>query len=214
MTAYIFGAGEYDGTAPALRPGDLVICADGGYLTAKRLGLRVDLAIGDFDSLGYAPELIGGSVVRLPVEKDITDAEAAILAAEERGADELVLLGCTGGRPDHTLAAQQLLAAVAERGGRAYLVGDGFTAYALHNGEVAFSENATGTLSVFAVGKIARDVTIKGAKYTLEHADLSPSVPLGVSNSFVGQGVFISVGDGTLLIFAEGDSIREMTHGR
>ena len=211
MIAYIFGAGEYVGPAPKPKTDDLVICADGGYLTAKRLGLRVDLAIGDFDSLGYAPELSDGRVVRLPVEKDVTDAEAAILAAEERGAESIVLLGCTGGRPDHTLAAQQLLAAVALRGGRAYLVGDGFVAYALHNGAVRFSEKAEGTLSVFAVGGIAKGVSIKGAKYTLENADLSPTAPLGVSNSFVGAGGFISVDEGTLLIFAEGDTIREMT---
>ena len=211
MIAYIFGAGEYDGGAPILAPHDLVISADGGYLTAKRLGLKIDLAIGDFDSLGYQPELCDGSVVRLPVEKDITDAEAAILAAEERGADAIVLLGCTGGRPDHTLAAQQLLAAIAERGGRAYLVGDGFVAYALSSGAVSFSDKAVGTLSVFAVGGVAEGVTIRGAKYEVEQVDLSPTAPLGVSNSFIGKGVFISVDRGTLLLFAEGESIREMT---
>ncbi len=210
MTAYIFGAGEYTGGAPKLKNGDLVICADGGYLTAERLGLRVDLAIGDFDSLGYAPNLPEGKIVSLPVEKDITDAEAAILAAEEMGAETIVLLGCTGGRPDHTLAAQQLLAAAAERGKRPYLVGDGFVAYALHGGAVRFSEKAVGTLSVFAVGGVASGVTIQGAKYELEGAELSPSVPLGVSNSFVGRGVFISLQGGTLLLFVEGESIREM----
>ena len=209
MTAYIFGAGEYTGGAPKLNDGDFVICADAGYLTAQRLGLRVDLAIGDFDSLGYEPELCE-EVVTLPVEKDITDAEAAILAAEEMGAETIVLLGCTGGRPDHTLAAQQLLAAAAERGKRPYLVGDGFVAYALHGGAVRFSEKAVGTLSVFAVGGVASGVTVKGAKYELEGAELSPSAPLGVSNSFVGRGGFISLQGGTLLLFVEGESIRQM----
>lgn len=209
MTAYIFGAGEYTQGAPELKNGDFVICADAGYLTAQRLGLRVDLAIGDFDSLGYEPELCE-EVVTLPVEKDITDAEAAILAAEEMGAETIVLLGCTGGRPDHTLAAQQLLAAAAERGKRPYLVGDGFVAYALHGGSVRFSEKAVGTLSIFAVGGVASGVTVKGAKYELEGAELSPSAPLGVSNSFVGRGVFISLQGGTLLLFVEGESIRQM----
>ena len=132
------------------------------------------------------------------------------MAAEEMGAETIVLLGCTGGRPDHTLAAQQLLAAAAERGKRPYLVGDGFVAYALHGGAVRFSEKAVGTLSVFAVGGGASGVTIQGAKYELEGAELSPSAPLGVSNSFVGRGVFISLQGGTLLLFAEGESIRQM----
>ena len=47
----------------------------------------------------------------------------------------------------------------------------------------------------------AENVNINGAKYVLPNGRLSPSFPLGVSNSFVGESAEISVGKGTLLLF-------------
>ena len=47
-------------------------------------------------------------------------------------------------------------------------------------------------------------MTIAGVYYPLADATLSPTFPLGVSNSFVGKPATVTVRRGTLLIFAEG----------
>ena len=62
-SCYVVGAGEMYGQPPAPEPGDFVIAADGGfgYLTAQ--GIRADLVVGDFDSLGTLPE--HANVIRL-----------------------------------------------------------------------------------------------------------------------------------------------------
>jgi len=200
---WIYGGGGFDPAFPYLpERNDLVIAADSGLKTVERLGLTSDLIVGDFDSLGRVPT--GKNVVTLPVEKDVTDAAAAVAEGRARGFARFFFVGCTGGRPDHTFAAYQLLADLAARGEHGLLFGDGFTVTTIKDGSLAFPARDGGTLSVFAVGGDARDVTISGVYYPLVGTTLSPTFPLGVSNSFVGKPVSVRVGDGTLLVFAEG----------
>ena len=48
---YIFGAGEFSPCDITLKDDDLVIAADGGYDHLIQIGLRADVALGDFDSV-------------------------------------------------------------------------------------------------------------------------------------------------------------------
>lgn len=204
MTCYIFGAGAFNGAPPVLSDGDLLIAADAGLLTLRRLGLTPDLVIGDFDSLGSVPDC--PDVIRLPVVKDETDTAAALREGERRGYRRFVLLGCTGGRPDHTYANQQILAGLAERGIRAFLPGDGYTAFAISCETAFFPAGCRGILSVFCVSGEARGVTECGLQYSLHDANLSDGIPLGVSNRFTGEPSSVAVREGTLLLFAEGEN--------
>ena len=200
---WIYGGGGFDPAFPYLpEQNDLVIAADSGLKTVERLGLSPDLIVGDFDSLGRVPT--GKNVVTLPVEKDVTDAAAAVAEGRARGFGRFFFVGCTGGRPDHTFAAYQLLADLAARGEHGLVFGDGFTVTSINDGSLAFPARDGGTLSVFAVGGDASGVTISGAFYPLSDATLAPTFPLGVSNSFTGKPVTVEVKHGTLLVFAEG----------
>ena len=200
---WIVGAGEYDPELHvATSASDLVIAADRGLENARQMGLSPSLLVGDFDSLGWIPD--GENVVRLPVEKDVTDTAAAVAEGIKRGYTRFLLLGCTGGRPDHTYAAYQLLADLAAGGNFGVLIGDGFTVTALSDGSLCFPPEEKGTLSVFAVGGPAAGVDLSGVFYPLTDGTLDPTFPLGVSNSFVGKPVSVTVRRGTLLIFAEG----------
>ena len=207
-TCWIYGGGEFDPALPhSPAPGETVIAADSGYLLVKRLGIKPDLVIGDFDSLGEAPA--GEKIVTLPIEKDVTDAAAAVSEGRRLGCTRFCFVGCTGGRPDHTVAAYQLLADLAARGECGLLFGDGFSITAIQNRSLVFPARDGGTLSVFAVGGDARGVTLSGVYYPLAGATLSPTFPLGVSNSFIGKPVSVTVERGTLLVFAEGYPLPE-----
>lgn len=199
---YIFGAGE-ESTPLVLPPRDtvLVIAADGGYAAASRVFGKPDLAVGDFDSLGYVPG--GVPLVRHPVEKDDTDLALAAAEAVARGCRHLLLFSALGGRLDHTVANLQLIARLSGEGVRATLLGrDGTAVIALADGDSAtFPETMRGTVSVLAHGGIAEGVTLAGLKYPLENATLTPDVPLGVSNEFLGVPAEVTVGHGTLLVF-------------
>ena len=205
MICYLVGAGDAPLDPPRPGAGDLVIAADAGLTLARELGLTPSLTVGDFDSLGCVPE--GGDVMRLPVEKDDTDMAAALRIGRERGYRTFYLFGGTGGRPDHTYANYQLLADCAGRKETAILFGQGYRAVAIADGaRLTFPKTARGTLSVFSVLGEAKGVLERGVYYSLTDATLSGTVPLGVSNHFLpGVSAEISVGQGTLLVFFEGN---------
>ena len=54
-TCVIFCAAGFDSLAEPIRQDDLVIGADGGLNQIRTLGIRADVILGDFDSLGYVP---------------------------------------------------------------------------------------------------------------------------------------------------------------
>ena len=185
--------------AYAFREGDLLLCADAGYALAQRLKLAPDAVIGDFDS-SAAPE--GIDVVRFPVIKDDTDAMLCAKYALELGVRDFLFVGGLGGRLDHTLANLQTLLYLAERGAQAALC-DGLTrVQAVRCGAIRVARTP-GKLSVFALGGPCEGVFIRGAKYPLEGATLTPEFPLGMGNDFTAEAAEIGVEKGTLLVITE-----------
>ena len=181
-------------------PCDLVIAADGGY--AQLSGIRPDLVVGDFDSLGYVPE--GETVVRHPEKKDDTDTMLAAKIGLERGYRAFVLLGGVGGRLDHTLANIQTLAFLRENGAHAALLGEMETITLLQDEVLRFRAGLTGTISVFSYGAVASGVFERGLAYALTNATLRDVNPLGVSNAFTGEAAEVSVKKGRLVVLYAG----------
>ena len=110
MTAYIITGGDVllENIKIDLLDGDTVIAADSGYETAKKLRLPVNVLIGDMDSVKVElPKEI--ETIKLPTEKDVTDTEAAVELALEKGADSICIIGGIGTRVDHTLASLGIL---------------------------------------------------------------------------------------------------------
>lgn len=181
-------------------PGDLVIAADGGY--AHMGGIKPDLVVGDFDSLGYVPA--DEQVVRHPAEKDDTDTMLAARIGVERGYRAFMLLGGVGGRLDHTLANIQTLAFLRENGARAALIGEGETIVFLQNESLSLRAGLSGIVSVFSYGAVAYGVYERGLAYALTDATLTDTNPLGVSNAFTGEPADISVREGRLVVLYAG----------
>lgn len=205
---FIVGAGSVPpGLSLSLRPDDLLIAADGGWTTVQRMGLTPHLVIGDFDSLGWHPD--HPNTVVLPTVKDDTDMSAAIKLGQSKGYTRFALYGGTGGRLAHTLANLQLLDGLSRQNCRGFLIGDGTVATAVTDGALCFPEHMTGYLSVFCSSGTAQGVTLSGLKYELSNARLSGSVPLGVSNEFIGHLAQVCVADGTLLVLWQGEDAED-----
>ncbi len=201
-TCIVFGAGACDGPVPRYDESCFYIAADAGFLAMQKAGVTPDLLIGDFDSLGN--DLPAGiPVIRLPVEKDVTDTDAAAAEGIKRGCTDFVFYGVLGGRPDHSLANLSLLARLSQQGFTAKAYGAGFEIAAVTNGRISFPAGRKGAAAVFSWTDESRGVTIEGFKYTLRNGTLRSNFALGACNSFTGGEAFVEAEDGTLLVMAE-----------
>lgn len=186
----VIGGGALSDEAVASVPeGAFVIAADSGLDHAVAAGLRPNALVGDLDSISaagkmwaYAHELV---IDQQPTDKDLTDTELALAtAAAHDGATHLLVLGGAGDRLDHTLGTLLALGhprLAHLRQVRAHL---GTTEVAVvHPGrKVSLDLDAGRTFSVLALHGPASGVTVRGARWTLDDADLGAGEARGVSN--------------------------------
>ena len=198
---YVFGAGDDCEVRVLPGPKDLVIAADGGLRLLESHGIRPDVYLGDFDSLGFIPE--GEQVLVSPVRKDDTDLILACREGLARGYRVFRLYGGLGGaRVSHTVANLQLLRWLADQGANGTLYGKGCEITLLRERTIRFPADRTGFLSLFAAGDRAV-VTVRGAAYELEQGVLTGHFPLGVSNAFCGRETEVTAHEGDLLLILE-----------
>lgn len=179
---------------------DFVIAVDAGFAHLEAIGAVPDMAVGDFDSLGYVPKC--RRVSRHPVKKDKSDMELAIEKALSWGHDELVVYGALGGRLDHTLANLQLFARFSERDAYVTAVADTYAVRLLTGPDVfELPPLAEGTVSVFSANDTARGVIERGMAYSLDDEPLSNRTSRGLSNELTGEEATVAVEEGTLYVF-------------
>jgi len=188
---------------------DLVIAADGGQMHLKRFGFKSDVLLGDFDSIDCAElaEIKAQSVSELitfPREKDYTDLELAINAAIERGATNIVLLGATGTRLDHTTANIHLLHKFIEHNIEGYIE-DKYNRIYLVNKSLTIKKQDGYKVSILPLPPYAGGVTTKGLTYALSDAKLTFGTGLGISNEFCDETATISLKEGLILVFLSRD---------
>lgn len=179
---------------------DYVMAIDGGFAHLEAIGRKADMAIGDFDSLGYVPR--GLRVVRKSAHKDESDMELAMMRAKAQRFDAFYVFGALGGRMDHTLANLQLCALYAEKGVNVVVVGDDAQLTFLVGPDVLeMPACESGTLSIFAMNDECRGVFERGLEWELEDHTLTNRTTLGLSNEFKGEAAMVGVEEGTLAVF-------------
>lgn len=204
----IIAAGDLTVGSIHVNEEDLVIAADGGLSYCSVLEVEPDLIIGDFDSvseqereaISLLKQQIPERIITLPHEKDDTDTLAAIKIGLANGYDRFLIYGGTGGRLEHTWANVQSLLYLKNHGAVGYLMDGSGMICVLQNEEVKLRDNLEGYLSLFALGKEAKGVTIRGMKYELENAVVTNDYPVGISNEFIGKEASVKVEDGELLM--------------
>lgn len=209
MKAFIYTGGNIYPENITERPkaDDLRIAADGGYNNARLLGERVDIALGDFDSLGKDADAIPDKVerIKVPAEKDETDTQLAVNAALSRGADDIVIIGGLDGRLDHTLSNLAILEAMSEMGVHCVITNGQNRARYIKSTSTLIARSGFDYLSILAADEKVKGVSIEGCKYPLKNATLSRKFQYAVSNEIVGNCALISVKKGGVFIVESRD---------
>ena len=186
---------------------NVVVCADSGLDAAFKLGLPVQYAMGDFDSVSEnvlryyqsaAREGIQTEFVEYPAEKDATDSQIVLEWIVERFPSEIYILGATGNRLDHFLANLTILMKPLSYGIPAYLI-DGYNKiYLLDHSHVFRRKELFGTYISFLPLTERAVVSLKGFRYELDRKEMTIGDSLGVSNE-IGKEK-----DAALMILEEG----------
>jgi thiamine pyrophosphokinase len=195
------------GGAAVIPAHDVVIAADSGVDQAHRLGVRVDLAIGDFDSVSAdgleRAERQGAQIQRHPVAKSATDFELALQAALELGVCEAAVIGGGGGRLDHLLANALVMASPSYQAIDLVAYDAGARLHVVRRLCQLHGEPGE-TVTLLAVNGPATGVTTSGLLYPLTDDRLDPGSSRGVSNQLTAAEAEVRVGSGVLLAILPG----------
>lgn len=206
MRCIIFVNGEY-GDLKAYKgifqKDDILLCADGGANYAYDMGLIPACILGDLDSI--KPE-VRNYYENCQVEfrqfsprKDFTDMQLTLELAEERGADEIILVGSLGKRLDHTLANLYSGMNTVKKGIRLSHYSPECWVHIVSR-EIVIEGRPGDLISVFALTDEAHGVKEIGFEYTAKPT-LKNSMPYAISNVLVGQRGTIGVEAGILVVF-------------
>ena len=177
---------------------DLIIACDKGHLYAKKIKLKPDIVVGDFDSSKMPHD--SASVIVAPKEKDDTDTGLAIKYALANGYKEIDIICALGNRIDHTLANISLLKFITEKGAKGRILADKVELFAVAKVITKVEKKTNSHLSIFSLSDKSRISYIKGTAYDVENIILKNSFPLGVSNEFKNKYAHIKVDKGIILI--------------
>jgi thiamine pyrophosphokinase len=196
---------EQETYAQEVRADDLIIAANGGASIALKLNLPPHVIIGDMDSL--SPELRmeltaqGCHFVSRSPRKDETDTELAIQYALQAGANEIVLLGATGDRLDHTLANVLLLSMPELERVPATIIAGSTQVWLLHGGcELEFGGTPGDIVTLLPLGQDVIGVSTVGLEWALHDDTLRFGPARGVSNVMTMPEARVRLGEGYLLV--------------
>ena len=176
-----------------------VFGADQGAAYCLKNDIRINVAVGDFDSVSEEEKTLikakAARYVELPVHKDDTDTARALMLAGENFASITILGGIAGDRIEHFIANVALLR---KKPNNLFLEDDDSLCFALSNGVVEVKSAEAEYVSLFALDDAK--ISLVGFEYPLEHHLLVRGDPLGVSNRLKEDKGQIHVESGLLLV--------------
>ncbi|WP_422661031.1 thiamine diphosphokinase [Paenibacillus sp. EC2-1] len=188
---------------------DYIIGADRGALFLIENGISPHISVGDFDSISAEQlELVNSkskeTVKCDPIDKNLTDTELALDVAIERDASEILILGGTGTRIDHTLANIHMLLRGVQHHVHCSIL-DEHNFITLTGSTCEVEDLGFTYVSLLPLTPEVTGINLEGFQYPLHQATLKIGQSLGISNRLSGHRGTVSVEGGLLLIIQSKD---------
>ncbi|MGD9824434.1 thiamine diphosphokinase [Desulfobacter sp.] len=194
---------ETDGLLSRIQHADMVIAADGGAVHLHRMGIVPRIIIGDLDSI---PENVLSffkekqvKILKHPVRKDQTDMELCMEYAINHGCTDLLIMGATSTRLDHTLANIFLLRRLADLG-IPTTISDASNDIHIVVSRLTLTGRPGDLISVIPVSDHVKGLTLEGLEYPLTDQSLCMGTTTGISNVFTQDLAGISLKSGAVLV--------------
>jgi thiamine pyrophosphokinase len=184
------------------------ICADGGANTAYKLGLIPDFIIGDFDSINDKTfSFFNGKskIIQIQRQND-TDVEKCLKFAIKKKIKEVVLLGGTGDRLDHSFCNLGIVLKYSDR----------IKIKAIHqksilsvcSGTVSLDTIPKEIISVYGFDEKTK-ILSSGLKYSLRNVALPFGKKESTSNVALSKKVELEIKNGKVFVIREFNLLRK-----
>ncbi len=201
-TAIIIANGEPVETSVVLKNlslGQFIVCADGGANFARKINIKPNVILGDFDSITEETQQYFSDVQKIHMQnQETTDLEKAIIYCIEKKIKKAILISVFGNRIDHVVGAlgcmkkysQEINLKIVDSYSEIIII-DRHTKIRTFKGE---------KISLIPLER-CEGVTTANLKYELNNESLQIGVREGISNESLGNAALIDIKKGALLLY-------------
>jgi thiamine pyrophosphokinase len=182
-----------------LEEADLIVCCDGSVEKLVRYGLEPGAIVGDLDSLPAEMKGKYSSLISGDTDQETNDLTKAVRWCVSHGIKEVVILGATGLREDHTLGNISLLADYSRDLNVTMLTDTG--SFRIFDHSVTLSSVPGQQVSLFSINP-EMAITSEGLRYPLDNLKLC-SWWRGTLNEASGDHFSLEFEYGQVIVFME-----------
>ncbi len=179
-----------------------LICADGGANSALKYDLLPDFIIGDLDSI--RPEVYDYFYDKCEIKhiksQNDTDVEKCIKFAIKKKYDEIILLGVTGDRLDHTFCNLGIVLKFFDKVKLSIVHKNSYLA--AFKGNIVLKTIPKETISIYAIDKKTK-ITSEGLKYPLKNISLPFGEKESTSNVAIGHQMKLKTRNGKIFVIRD-----------
>jgi thiamine pyrophosphokinase len=179
-----------------------LICADGGANKAYQLKLIPSVIIGDLDSIysGTLKHFSGKTKIIKIVRQDDTDVEKCLKYLIKKNISDVILLGVTGDRLDHTFCNLGIVLKFYDKI-RIRIIAENSVLVPI-SGKIKIKTNPGEVISFYGFD-VKTKITTKGLKYPLKKECLPFGVRESTSNVAIKDEIELDIVDGIIFMIRE-----------